>query len=106
MSLTLLIRVHLNKSRGSQRRRYAPPGRPQKTMVCPTRRQRPTTTRGQRLKRFIRQPAKLGGRQITDKGLAALRAVQEDARRKGLDKLSKREINIAVAWARRELKKT
>ena len=68
--------------------------------------QRPTTTRGQRLKRFIRQPAKLGDRQITDKGLAALRAVQEDARRKGLDKLSKREINIAVAWARRELKKT
>jgi predicted transcriptional regulator len=33
--------------------------------------------------------------------LAALRAVQEDARRAGLDKLSQREINAEIAAARR-----
>ena len=37
--------------------------------------------------------------------IAALRAVQEDARRVGLDKLSHREINIEVAAFRREREK-
>src|ERR1035441_9452999 len=50
MSLTLLIRVHLNKSRCSQKRRFAPQtaalqqGRPQKTMVCPTSRPKAYST--------------------------------------------------------------
>jgi Arc/MetJ-type ribon-helix-helix transcriptional regulator len=34
--------------------------------------------------------------------LVALRAVQEDARRAGLDKMSMREINAEIAAARRE----
>jgi Arc/MetJ-type ribon-helix-helix transcriptional regulator len=34
--------------------------------------------------------------------IAALRAVQEDANRAGLDKLSQREINAEVAASRRE----
>jgi Arc/MetJ-type ribon-helix-helix transcriptional regulator len=34
--------------------------------------------------------------------LAALRAVQEDARRGGLDKMTAREINVEVAATRRE----
>jgi len=34
--------------------------------------------------------------------IAALRAVQEDARRAGLDKISKREINAEIAAYRRE----
>ena len=38
--------------------------------------------------------------------IAALKAVQEDARRAGLDKLSQREINTEIAASRRERKKT
>jgi len=38
--------------------------------------------------------------------IAALKAVQEDARRAGLDKLSQREINAEIAASRRERKKT
>jgi metal-responsive CopG/Arc/MetJ family transcriptional regulator len=38
--------------------------------------------------------------------IAALRAVQEDARRTGLDKLSKREINAEITASRRERQKT
>lgn len=37
--------------------------------------------------------------------LAALRAVQEDAKRKGLDKLTMREINAEVAAVRRQRQK-
>jgi len=36
--------------------------------------------------------------------IAALKAVQEDARRAGLDELSQREINVAIAGTRRDLK--
>jgi AbrB family looped-hinge helix DNA binding protein len=32
--------------------------------------------------------------------------IRQEAKEKGLDKMSKREINAAVAWARRDLKKT
>ena len=32
--------------------------------------------------------------------------IRQDAKDKGIDKMSKREINAAVAWARRDLKKT
>ena len=38
--------------------------------------------------------------------IAALRAVQEDARRTGLDKLSQREINAEITANRRERQKT
>lgn len=38
--------------------------------------------------------------------IAALKAVQEDAQRAGLDKLSQREINAEIAASRRERKKT
>lgn len=38
--------------------------------------------------------------------IAALKAVQEDARRIGLDKLSQREINAEIAASRRERRKT
>ncbi len=37
--------------------------------------------------------------------IAALRAVQEDARRVGLDKMSQRDINAEVAAVRREREK-
>ncbi len=37
--------------------------------------------------------------------IAALRAVQEDARRSGLDKMSQREINAEVTAYRREREK-
>jgi hypothetical protein len=32
--------------------------------------------------------------------------LRQDAKEKGVDKMSKREINAAVAWARRDLKST
>jgi AbrB family looped-hinge helix DNA binding protein len=32
--------------------------------------------------------------------------IRQEAKEKGLDKMSRREINAAVAWARRDLKKT
>ena len=32
--------------------------------------------------------------------------IRQEAKEKGIDKMSKREIDAAVAWARRELKKT
>jgi metal-responsive CopG/Arc/MetJ family transcriptional regulator len=38
--------------------------------------------------------------------IAALKAVQQDAQRAGLDKLSQREINAEIAASRRERKKT
>jgi predicted transcriptional regulator len=38
--------------------------------------------------------------------IAALKAVQQDARRAGLDKLSQREINAEISASRRERKKT
>jgi metal-responsive CopG/Arc/MetJ family transcriptional regulator len=38
--------------------------------------------------------------------IAALKAIQEDAQRAGLDKLSQREINAEIAASRRERKKT
>ena len=36
----------------------------------------------------------------------AVAELRQDAKEKGIDKMSKREINAAVAWARRDLKKT
>ena len=36
----------------------------------------------------------------------AVAELRKDAKQKGIDKMSKREINAAVAWARRDLKKT
>lgn len=37
---------------------------------------------------------------------AAVTELRQDAKEKGIDKMSKREINAAVAWARRDLKAT
>jgi bifunctional DNA-binding transcriptional regulator/antitoxin component of YhaV-PrlF toxin-antitoxin module len=37
---------------------------------------------------------------------AAVAELRQDAKEKGIDKMSKREINAAVAWARRDLKNT
>jgi hypothetical protein len=36
----------------------------------------------------------------------AVAELRQDAKEKGIDKMSRREINAAVAWARRDLKKT
>jgi len=36
----------------------------------------------------------------------AVAELRQDAKEKGIDKMSKREINAAVAWARRDLRKT
>jgi AbrB family looped-hinge helix DNA binding protein len=36
----------------------------------------------------------------------AVAELRQDAKEKGIAKMSKREINAAVAWARRDLKKT
>jgi AbrB family looped-hinge helix DNA binding protein len=35
----------------------------------------------------------------------AVAELRQDAKEKGIDKMSKREINAAVAWARRDLRK-
>jgi AbrB family looped-hinge helix DNA binding protein len=36
----------------------------------------------------------------------AVAELRQDAKEKGIDKMSKREINAAVAWARRDLRKS
>ena len=37
---------------------------------------------------------------------ATVAEIRQEAKEKGIDKMSKREINAAVAWARRDLRKT
>jgi hypothetical protein len=36
----------------------------------------------------------------------AIAELRQDAKEKGVDKMSKREINASVTWARRDLRKT
>ena len=58
-------------------------------------------------KALARQPCMLtSGSLSAFRDLArVLDELRQEAKEKGIDKMSKREINAAVAWARRDLKK-
>ena len=59
-------------------------------------------TMSELIREALRQYQQQRERSVNTDLIAALRAVQEDAKRVGLDNLSQREINAEVAASRRE----
>ncbi len=59
-------------------------------------------TMSELIREALRQYQRQQKRTVNSELLAALRAVQEDAKRSGLNKLTKREINAEISAYRRE----